>query len=79
MSGHSVETDEALIDEARAFIRWAGEGSWGGQVVADLLNRVTPPIECDNYVPPLTCLNAPSTETGRCDKCRVATAEVDAP
>lgn len=29
-----------------------------------------PPVECDNYAPPLTCLTAPSTETGRCDKCR---------
>lgn len=26
--------------------------------------------ECDNYLPPLTCMTAPSTETGRCDKCR---------
>lgn len=25
---------------------------------------------CDNYMPPLTCLTAPSTETGRCDQCQ---------
>lgn len=31
--------------------------------------RVTPPVECDNYLPPLTCLTAPSSESGRCDKC----------
>ena len=33
--------------------------------------RVLPPAEeCDNYRPPLTCLTAPSSESGRCDKCR---------
>lgn len=32
--------------------------------------RPIPPEECDNYRPPLTCLTAPSSEAGRCDKCR---------
>lgn len=32
--------------------------------------RVTPPGECDNYLPPLTCLTAPSSEAARCNKCR---------
>lgn len=36
---------------------------------ATLYTRVTPPVECDNYLPPLTCLTAPSSESGRCDKC----------
>lgn len=26
--------------------------------------------QCDNYLPPLTCLTAPSSESGRCNKCR---------
>lgn len=32
--------------------------------------RDIPPAECDNYLPPMTCLTAPSSESGRCDKCR---------
>jgi hypothetical protein len=44
----TVENDaprdlEALVAEARSLIRWAGEDSWAGQVVADLLTRVIPP------------------------------------
>jgi hypothetical protein len=33
----------ALVTEARSLIRWAGEDSWAGQVVADLLTSVIPP------------------------------------
>jgi hypothetical protein len=27
------------------------------------------PARCDNYQPPLTCLTAPSSESGRCASC----------
>jgi hypothetical protein len=30
--------------------------------------------QCDNYRAPTTCLTAPSSEAGRCDKCRVMSA-----
>lgn len=37
----SVKTGTELRREAEAFIVWAGEDSWGAQVVRDLLDEWT--------------------------------------
>jgi hypothetical protein len=46
----------ALVTEARSLIRWAGEDSWAGQVVADLLTSVIPPST------PFVCAECGTTE-----------------
>jgi hypothetical protein len=37
--------------------------------------RTPDAAECDNYLPPMTCLTAPSSVTGRCDKCKARTPD----
>ncbi len=62
----------------REFVEAAREDiAADGARPADGRGAVMTAPTCDNYPPPLTCLTAPSTVTGRCDDCADAADDAE--